>query len=190
MMLPSAAPAVAKVANSADDGHGNTAGGLGRATWFTAGYLAVWIGFGAAATALQWALDSAHLLSDAMAVRNATLAALVVVGVGVYQLTPLKRACLKRCYTLHGCLTGEQPRRAQEMLRPGLRYGISCLGCCAALMGLLFVSGLTNLVWAAAIAVWVLAEKGLPWGGHITRFGAGGLMAGGTAVFAIALAHR
>ncbi|HEX2712739.1 MAG TPA: DUF2182 domain-containing protein, partial [Candidatus Acidoferrales bacterium] len=70
-----------------------------------------------------------------------------------------------------------------------LRYGISCLGCCATLMGLLFVGGVMNLMWAAAIAVWVLAEKTLPWGGRITRLGAIGLIAGGTTAFAIALAR-
>ena len=118
-----------------------------------------------------------------------TLAGLVVAAVGVYQLTPLKRACLERCRALDGCLAGVPPRRAQDTGRAGPRYGVSCLGCCAALMGLLFVGGLMNVVWMAAIAGWVLAEKALPWGGRIARLGAAGLIAGGTAAFAIALAH-
>jgi len=189
MMLPSAAPAVLRVAGPADRRRGDAVGGAGRGAWFAAGYLAIWTGFGAAATGLQWALDSAHLLSDAMAVRSATLAGLVVVAAGVYQLTTLKRACLERCRALDDCLAGGQTRRARDAARQGLRYGISCLGCCAALMGLLFVGGVMNLMWAAAIAVWVLAEKTLPWGGRITRLGAIGLIAGGTAAFAIALAR-
>lgn len=189
MMLPSAAPAVLKVAGPAGRGDGDAVGGVGRAAWFAAGYLVIWLGFGAAATGLQWALDSAHLLSDAMAVRSATLVGLVVVAAGAYQLSPLKRACLERCRALDDCLAGGQTGRARHTVREGLRYGVSCLGCCAALMSLLFVGGLMNLGWSAAIAVWVLAEKVLPWGGRIARLGAGGLIAGGTAAFAIALAR-
>ncbi|HEV2284182.1 MAG TPA: DUF2182 domain-containing protein [bacterium] len=189
MMLPSAAPAVLRMAAQAGSGHGDAVGGLGRATRFAAGYLAIWAGFGAAATVLQRALDSAHLLSEAMALRNAALAGLVVAAVGVYQLTPLKRACLERCSALEGCLANVEARRPQDTVRAGLRYGVSCLGCCAALMGLLFVGGLMSIVWVAAIAVWVLAEKTLPWGGRLARFGGAWLIAGGATVFAIALAH-
>ncbi len=189
MMLPSAAPAVLRVAGQVGSGHDDAIRGLGRAAGFAAGYLAVWAGFGAAATVLQWALDSAHLLSEAMVVRNATLAGLVVAAVGVYQLTPLKRACLERCRALDGCLANVETRRPWDAVRRGLHYGVSCLGCCAALMGLLFVGGLMSIVWVAAIAVWVLAEKILPWGGRLAQLGGAGLIAGGTVAFAIALAH-
>lgn len=189
MMLPGAAPAVLRVAGQVGGGHGDALRGLERAAGFAAGYLAVWAGFGAAATVLQWALDSAHLLSEAMAIRNATLAGLVVATVGVYQLTPLKRACLERCSALDGCLANVETRRPWDAVRRGLHDGVSCLGCCAALMGLLFVGGLMNIVWVAAIAVWVLAEKTLPWGGRLAQLGGAGLIAGGTVAFAIALAH-
>ena len=167
MMLPSAAPAVLRVAGRAGSGHDDAIEGLGRAAGFAAGYLAIWAGFGAAATVLQWALDSAHLLSEAMALRNVELAGLVMAAVGVYQLTPLKRACLERCRALDGCLASVEARRPWGTARAGLHYGVSCVGCCAALMSLLFVGGLMNIVWVAAIAVWVLAEKTLPWGGRI-----------------------
>ncbi len=183
MMLPTAAPAVLRVAAPAARGRGDAGGGAGRAAWFATGYLAVWVGFGAAATGLQWALDSAHLLSDALAVRSSTLVGLVVVAAGVYQLSPFRRACLERCRALDDCLAGQ----TRHVVREGLCYGVSCLGCCAALMSLLFVGGVMNLVWAAAITVWVLAEKTLPWGGRIARLGADGLLAGGTAALATAL---
>ena len=189
MMLPTSTLAVLRVAGQAGNGRGNALGGLGRAAGFAAGYLAVWAGFGAAATALQWSLDSARLISEAMAVRNATLAGLVVAAVGVYQLTPLKRACLEHCRALDGCLANVDTRRAWDTVWPGLHYGVSCLGCCAALMSLLFVGGLMSIAWMAAIAVWVLAEKSLPWGGRIAQLGGAGLIAGGTVAFAIALAH-
>jgi len=189
MMLPSAAPAVRRMASRAGLGPADAASGVGRAAWFAAGYLVIWAGFGAAATGLQWALDAAHLLSNAMAVRSAALAGLVVVAAGLYQLTPLKRACLERCRALDDCLAGGQTRRAPHAVLQGLRYGVSCLGCCAALMSLLFVGGLMNIAWVAAIAVWVLVEKSLPWGGRIAHVGGAGLIAGGTVAFAIALAH-
>jgi predicted metal-binding membrane protein len=187
MMLPSSALAVLRVAGPAGREPRDTAGSIGRAAGFAAGYLLIWAAFGAAATGLQWALDSAHLLTDVMTLRNAALAGLVVVAAGVYQLTPLKRACLERCRALDDCLAGGQTPRARHTARQGLRYGVSCIGCCAALMTLLFVGGLMNVGWAAAIAAWVLAEKILPWGGPIARLGAVALITGGTAAFAIAL---
>ena len=187
MMLPSAAPAVLRMSGRAGLGPADAASRVGRAAWFAAGYLVIWAGFGAAATGLQRALDAAHLLSDAMAVRSAAFAGLVVVAAGLYQLTPLKRACLERCRALDDCLAGGQTRRAPHAVLQGLRYGVSCIGCCAALMSLLFVGGLMNVAWAAAIAIWVLAEKTLPWGGRIARLGAVCLIAGGISALGIAL---
>src|SRR6266513_1614782 len=154
MMLPSAAPAVLRMAGRVGLGPADAASGVGRAAWFAAGYLVIWAGFGAAATGLQSALDAAHLLSDAMAVRSAAFAGLVVVAAGLYQLTPLKRARLERCRALDDCLAGGQTRRTPHAALQGLRYGVSCLGCCVALMSLLFVGGLMNVAWAAAIAIW------------------------------------
>ena len=180
MMLPTSTLAVLRVAGRA---------GSGLAAGFAAGYLAIWAGFGAAAAALQWALGSAHLLSGGMALRNAALAGLVTAAVGMYQLTPLKRACLERCRALDGCLAKVEARRPWGSVGSGLHYGVSCAGCCAALMGLLFVGGLMSIPWVAAIAVWVLAEKTLPWGGRVARLGGAGLMAAGAVAFAIALSH-
>jgi predicted metal-binding membrane protein len=188
MMLPTSTLAVLRIAGQAGNGHGDAIRGLGRAAGFAAGYLAIWAGFGAAATGLQRALDSAHLLSEAMALRNAALAGLVVMAVGVYQLTPLKRACLERCRALDSCLANVETR-AWGPVRSGLHYAVSCVGCCAALMSLLFVGGLMSVPWVAAIAVWVLAEKTLPWGVLTARLGGAGLIAGGTVAFTIALAH-
>lgn len=189
MMLPGVAPAVVRVTVSTSRGPGGAAGGVVHAAWFTAGYLGIWAGFGAAAAGLQWALDSAGLLSDTMAVRSAALAGLVVAVAGFYQLTPLKRACLVRCRGLDDCLAGGQIWEARHAVGQGLRYGVSCLGCCAALMSLLFVGGVMNMVWAAVIAVWMLGEKVLPWGTRFARLGGIGLIAGGTAALAVALAR-
>jgi predicted metal-binding membrane protein len=189
MMLPSSALAVLRVAGPAGRGSCDTAGSIGRAACFAAGYLLIWAAFGAAATGLQWALDSARLLTDVMTLRNAALAGLIVVAVGIYQLTPLKRACLNRCRALDECLVGGQPRGPLHTVGQGLRYGISCLGCCAALMSLLFVGGVMNMVWAAVIAAWVLGEKVLPWGSRFALLGGIALIVGGTGALAIALAR-
>ena len=89
MMLPSAAPTILRVANRAH--------GLSIAAFFTAGYLIVWTGFSAVATMAQWAFDSAHVLSDSMALRSEVAAGLIVIAAGLYQLSPVKRNCLRRC---------------------------------------------------------------------------------------------
>lgn len=180
MMLPGAAPAVVRVAGR---------GGLARTAWFVAGYLVIWTGFGTAATIAQSALDASPLLSDMIALRSALLAGALVCLIGVYQFTAWKSACLDRCHALERILAGGPDEPAGEMLRVGLRYGRSCLGCCAALMGLLFVAGVMNVWWAAAIALWVAAEQLLPWGGRLARAGGTALILWGSAILLTAAAH-
>jgi predicted metal-binding membrane protein len=175
MMLPSAAPAILQVA------------GVASALSFTAGYLMVWAAFSVAATLSQWALDSAGLLSDTMASSSPVAAGLLVIAVGLYQLAPLKQACLQRC---RSCADGHPENAtpgAGGMVERGLRYGVACLGCCGVLMGLLFVGGVMNVYWIAAIAIGVLAEKLLPWGGGVARVAGAGLIAWGGITLAAAL---
>lgn len=182
MMLPGAAPAVFRAARPAPDRQ-EGARGIAAALAFTAGYLAVWTVFSAAATLAQWALDTSDLVTDALAIRNGVAAGLVIVAVGLYQLTPLKQSCLRHCAS---CLDGDRGRNARERAWRGMRYGVSCLGCCWALMALLFVAGAMNAFWMAAIALWVLAEKNLRWGGRIARLGGAGLVAWGSVALALA----
>jgi predicted metal-binding membrane protein len=179
MMLPSAASTILRVANRAH--------GLSIAALFTCGYLIVWTGFSAVATMAQWGFDSAHLLSDSMAIRSEVAAGLVVVAAGLYQLSPLKRNCLQRCCASRNVLADDQNRSAAAALHAGLAYGISCLGCCWALMCLLFVVGVMNILWIAAIAVLVLAEKTLPWGLRIARVAAVGLIGWGSVTLAVVI---
>lgn len=179
MMLPNAAQAVLRLAG---------AGGLAPAVGFSTGYLAVWIGFGAAAALAQWGLDAGRFLSDGMAVRSTLAAGLIVAGAGLYQATPLKRACLDRCHRLRDDVPDAR-LDPWESARTGLGYGVSCLGCCAALMGLLFVGGLMNMLWIAAITIWVLAERTLRWGGRLAWLGAAGLVAAGITATMMALAR-
>jgi len=178
MMVPSATPTILRIASSAE--------GIFEAAFFSAGYLIVWIGFSAVATAAQFAFDSMHVLSDSMAIRSGVLAGLTIVGAGLYQLSPLKQNCLRYCCSSKSLLADDPIQSPSLAVRAGLSYGASCLGCCWGLMCLLFVVGVMNLYWISAITIWVLAEKTLPWGLRIARVTAVGLIGWGCVAIAIA----
>ena len=186
MMLPGAAPAILRIAGLAHE-QGSKAGGVGSALLFGGGYLMVWTGFSVAATLLQWALDSAGLLSETMASASPVAARLLIIAVGLYQLTPLMQACLRHCRSCADCPPANAPEGAGGMLVRGLRYGVSCLGCCGVLMVLLFVGGVMNVFWMAAIAIGVLAEKLLPRGDGVARLAGAGLIAWGSIALAFAV---
>jgi predicted metal-binding membrane protein len=162
MMLPSAAPMIllhATVSRRRDPARG----GL-RALLFALGYAAAWTGFALAATAVQWGLERAALLTPAMATGSAVLASLLFLGAGIYQFTPLKRACLRHCRSPLEFLAGHWRAGAAGAFAMGGRHGAYCIGCCWAAMALLFAGGVMNLAWIAGLALLVLAEKLLPGG--------------------------
>ncbi|HLH48477.1 MAG TPA: DUF2182 domain-containing protein, partial [Roseiarcus sp.] len=136
-------------------------------------YLAVWAGFSAIAALGQWALVRSGAVSDAtLAFGDKRIAGALLIAAGLYQITPLKRLCLRNCRSpLQFVMRLWRPGVAGAA-RLGLAHGLYCLGCCAALMALLFVFGVMNLVWVAALAAFVLAEKALPLGERVS-FGAG-----------------
>ena len=144
-------------------------------TLFVAGYLLAWATFSLAATAGQWALERAALMTPMMRTSSSLLGGLLFVAAGVYQLTPLKRACLHRCRSPLGFVLQQWRDGALGALRMGAEHGAFCLGCCALLMTLLFVGGVMNLLWIAAIALFVLLEKVIPAGETLSR--AGGVLA-------------
>jgi predicted metal-binding membrane protein len=139
---------------------------------FVAGYILAWGAFSLAATAAQWGLERAALMTPMMRVSSPLLGGLLFVAAGLYQLTPLKHACLRRCRSPLAFVLEHWHEGPAGALRMGAQHGAYCLGCCALLMALLFVGGVMNLLWAAAIAAWVLAEKLLPGGPALAR-GAG-----------------
>jgi predicted metal-binding membrane protein len=179
MMLPSAAPVVLLAA--ALDRQRNSA--VPSNALFVSGYLVIWVGFSLMATIVQWALDKAGLLSDTMAASNRLLAAGVLVAAGLYQWMPLKQACLTHCRSPAEFLVRHW-REARFVI--GMRHGLFCLGCCWMLMALLFVGGLMNLAWIAVIAVLVLIEKTLPWGGWTSRLTGIALIGWGAAALTMA----
>jgi predicted metal-binding membrane protein len=126
---------------------------------FGLGYLAVWTGFSACAALAQWALHKAAMLSPAMAASSPHLAGAILVAAGAYQLTPWKGACLTHCRSPLGFLMTNWRDGQLGALQMGLRHGAYCLGCCWALMTVLFVAGVMNLVWVAMLTGLVLIEK-------------------------------
>ncbi len=178
MMLPSAAPFIllyARVGRSA------AADGVVFAPtfWFAVGYVLAWAGFSAFATLAQFALSQAALITPMAALTSRWLAAGVLLAAGIYQWTPLKDGCLTRCRTPLSFIQsrGGFKREAAASVRLGLLHGLYCIGCCWMLMALLFVGGVMNLLWIAALAILVLLEKLLPAGLWVARLAGAGFVA-------------
>ena len=135
-----------------------------RARAFVAAYLAVWSAFSAAAALAQWGLQSAGWVDPMAASTAVPLSAGLLAIAGLYQFSPLKRTCLARCRSPMGFLLGDWRPGIPGAWAMGLRHGLNCLGCCWALMALLFVGGVMNLPWVAALAIVVAIEKIVPGG--------------------------
>jgi predicted metal-binding membrane protein len=135
-----------------------------------AGYLTAWLAFSICAASLQKLLQPTGLISEMMLwSRSAPLSAIVLASAGLYQFSPLKRACLAQCRSPVNFLTAYwRPGVAGSFLL-GMRHGIYCVGCCWLLMALLFVGGIMNLIWIAALALIVFVEKILPGGERVGR---------------------
>jgi predicted metal-binding membrane protein len=163
-----------------------------RTGWFAAGYLLAWVGFSVAATLVQWSIERAALLDFRMATSSTVLGGVVLIAAGLYQWTPPKDVCLAQCQTpfqflmRHGGFRGD----VSGCLLLGLRHGSYCLGCCWALMTLLFVVGVMNVLWIALLALLVFVEKSTPFGRLVARAAGVACIAGGTwmlSPFALAL---
>ena len=161
MMIPSAAPMIMlfmKINRTRREREGST---VPTAT-FVSGYLLVWTAFSALATLTQWGLHDAGLLSPMMRSSSSLVSGILLIAAGAYQWTPWKRACLHHCRSPLHFIMSEWHSGALGALRMGSRHGVYCVGCCWALMAVLFVAGVMNLLWVAAIAALVLAEKMVP----------------------------
>jgi predicted metal-binding membrane protein len=180
MMTPSVAPMVLLYAAA---GRKAAEGGVAVAStiWFFAGYIAVWIAFSAVATLLQWGLTELALLTPMMAAGSALLGGVLLVAVAIYQWTPLKDTCLQACQSPLVFLTthGGFRRDPFGAARLGLAHGAYCLGCCVALMLLLFVGGVMNLLWIAGLTILIFVEKIVPAGRLVPRISGGLLGAAG-----------
>lgn len=182
MMAPSAAPVMLLFASAqARRGARKASVAVGL---FTLGYAIVWTAFSAIAALAQWALHAFAMLSPAMAASSPRLAGAILMVAGVYQLLPLKSACLSRCRSPIAFLMTRWRDGRLGALEMGLRHGAWCLGCCFALMTLLFAVGVMNLVLVAALALFILLEKTGPAGLVVARAGGVLLLAAGTFMMA------
>jgi predicted metal-binding membrane protein len=180
MMLPSATPIVLLYARvgrmAAVDGEPFAPTG-----WFAAGYLLVWFGFAFAATSAQWGLERAALLTPMMESASNAVGGILLIMAGLYQWSPLKDTCLAQCQApllfIQRC--GGFRRNVLGALEIGVRHGAYCVGCCWALMTLLFVGGVMNVLWIAAIAALVLVEKVVVGGRLVSRAAGAGLIIAG-----------
>lgn len=176
MMLPSVTPVILLFANVTR--RRRLQGVVAApASVFVLGYLLAWTGFAIVAALGQSLLHSAGLLSPAMATGSPLLGGGLLMLAGLYQWLPVKGACLSHCRSPLGFFTAEWREGASGALVMGFRHGSYCVGCCWALMALLFVAGVMNLFWVVAIAGLVLAEKVLPNGRLLGRI-TGALLAG------------
>jgi len=152
---------------------------------FLAGYLVVWALFSLIATGLQWTTEAAGLTNGPMMTLNSKVAAgIVLILAGLFQFSSLKTACLKHCRSPAHFLAQHPSKGYRGALRTGMRHGTYCLGCCWALMALLFVGGVMNLYWIVGLALYVLAEKLVPYPRAFSRLTGALLVAVGVWVLA------
>jgi predicted metal-binding membrane protein len=158
MMLPSAAPMILTYAEIAD-----TAARKGESVvspfMIAAGYTVVWFGFAAVATMAQLGLTQAALLDASLTSASGLFSGVIFIGAGVYQFTALKHACLTQCRNPFQFFFSNWATTTRGVFRLGLRQGLFCLGCCWAMMLVMFAVGVMNVVWMAALGILMTIEK-------------------------------
>jgi predicted metal-binding membrane protein len=170
MMLPSATPMVLCFA-----GLNRRRGEHARSLHFVVAYIILWAGFGAVATAAQWTLQAIGLVTPMAVSTSVPLSAGLLLIAGIFQFSPLKHACLRACRSPLGFLMSDWRDGLWGAWRMGFRHALYCLGCCWALMTLLFVGGVMNILWIAALAALAAMEKLAPKGEWVAQI-LGGVM--------------
>ena len=185
MMLPSAAPTILLYA--ALIRKANKMQNINKTIFiFILGYLITWALFSLLASLLQAGLEFKEWMSPMMmTLTNDILIAGTLMIAGLYQLTPIKYACLEKCRNPASFLAENRNMKGNAALKMGLKHGIYCLGCCWFLMGLLFVGGIMNLYWILGLTVFVALEKLAPKGQSIAKIA--GLIAGMMGVYQLVL---
>jgi predicted metal-binding membrane protein len=167
MMLPSAAPAILTFGGISRrlDGDGATT----RTFTFCAGYLLVWTAFSVAAVLVQLAAEPILRLNGMFATTSRVAGGVLLIVAGLYQLTPLKGACLRKCQMPLIVFARNWRPGLGGALRMGVGHGLYCLGCCFVLMLILFYGGVMEPLWIAGLAAYVLIEKLLPRHWQVSR---------------------
>ena len=158
MMLPSAAPVLTSYATLAEDRRA-----AGETTVsplvLAAGYLSIWIVFALVATAGQAVATQLRVLTPSGTTASQFLTGTTLLAAGLYQFSPLKLGCLTRCRHPAPYFAENWTTRAGAVFRQGVEQGIDCLGCCWALMVVMFAVGVMNVVWIAILGAVMVAEK-------------------------------
>jgi predicted metal-binding membrane protein len=181
MMTPSATPMIVMF-SAMNRRRAEQQGPVVRTGLFVLGYLTAWAAYSAVAAVAQWVLHGLAVLSPAMVSTSPYLGGGLLVAAGIFQWTPLKRACLTACRSPLGFLMTEWREGRAGALIMGVRHGVYCVGCCWVLMALLFVAGVMNLLWVAAIATFVLVEKVVPAGARVGQVAGAVLALAGVAM--------
>jgi predicted metal-binding membrane protein len=171
MMVPTAAPLLLLYARAMRNRDGLRNPGA-RIYAMGAGYVAVWALFSVGATVLQRVLASTSILTMMMEPSSRRAAAVLLIVAGLYQLTPLKDACLNACRSPITLLSTRWREGTSGAFRIGAEHGLYCLGCCWAMMLLLFAGGVMNLSVILALTIWVAVEKLAPFGRQSARVSA------------------
>lgn len=179
MMLPSAATMVMTVAQVS-----RRRGDRATPALFASGYLLAWGGFSVAATGLQFGLESLALVGPASLALPGPAGGVLLVLAGAYQFSALKHACLRHCRSPLSFVVNRWRDGGAGAVAMGTEHGLYCLGCCWVLMLLLFVFGVMNLLWIAALAIAVLIEKAVPGGPVLARIAGGAMAAAGVLMIA------
>jgi len=178
MMLPSAAPMILlylRVGQRRDQRVNSPSPG-----YFCFGYLAMWGAFSLGATLLHAVGEQVHVINGMMAITGHGIAGSIFILAGLWQFFPLKSRCLEACRQPVQFLSKIWASGRMGALRMGLCHGLFCVGCCWAMMLLLFVGGVMNLYWIAGLAVLALIEKiASRWRYTPHAIGSGFMMMGG-----------
>jgi predicted metal-binding membrane protein len=181
MMLPSATP-VLLLASAINRRSSPDRRPYGATALFAFGYLTAWGGFSVIAVAAQAWLSTNGTLSSMLHVGEGALAGGLLLAAGLWQLTPLKRACLRHCRSPVHFLATRRRSGAAGAFAMGAEHGAYCVGCCWLMMALLFIGGVMNLYWIAGLAGYAVAEKLLPAGERVAHIVGAILIVGGLAL--------
>jgi predicted metal-binding membrane protein len=169
MMFPSVAPmalAFARVSAA----RSRRSGGPVVAAWtFVGGYLLAWTAYGVVAYGLFRALRGLQPGFLAWDAQGPLVAGAAIAAAGAYQLTPLKRACLRHCRSPLHLVAGRWRGGRLGAVAMGVEHGAWCVGCCGGLMLVLFALGVMSLRWMVVVAAVIFAEKVLPFGHRLPR---------------------
>ena len=158
MMLPSAAPMIFTYAEIADTA-AQKSEPVVSPFMLALGYTVVWLAFSAVATVAQYLLTRAAVLDPSMASVSSLFSGAVFIGAGFYQFSALKLACLKQCQSPFPFFFSNWATTPRGVFRLGVKQGLFCLGCCWAMMVVMFAVGIMNVVWMAALGIVMTVEK-------------------------------